>query len=177
MILVSLPEEAAALHIRSQLAATLEYHIERKGWSQTEAARALKVPQPTVSKIVNGNIEKLSIEFLIKLMVRAGLPVSISGGHWDGAGVLLIIQRPPRRTWPPPALWRPQQRFRRGRKAGMAAIREGGGALCQGLSLDLRSRQPTELEDAVGTLNTRSTKVSRPTSAAAAPATTINGIK
>ena len=68
------PEEAAALHIRSQLAATLEYHIERKGWSQTEAARALKVPQPTVSKIVNGNIEKLSIEFLIKLMVRAGLP-------------------------------------------------------------------------------------------------------
>jgi predicted XRE-type DNA-binding protein len=70
------PEEAAALQIRSQLAATLEYHIERKGWSQTEAARALKVPQPTVSKIVNGNIEKLSIEFLIKLMVRAGLPAS-----------------------------------------------------------------------------------------------------
>jgi predicted XRE-type DNA-binding protein len=53
----------------------------RRGWSQTEAARALKVPQPTVSKIVNGNIEKLSIEFLIKLMVRAGLPVSISGGR------------------------------------------------------------------------------------------------
>jgi predicted XRE-type DNA-binding protein len=75
------PEEAAALHIRSQLAAALEYHIERKGWSQTEAARALKVPRPTVSKIVNGNIEKLSIEFLIKLMVRAGLPVSISGGR------------------------------------------------------------------------------------------------
>ena len=75
------PEEAAALHIRSQLAAALEYHIERKGWSQTEAARSLKVPQPTVSKIVNGNIEKLSIEFLIKLMVRAGLPVSISGGR------------------------------------------------------------------------------------------------
>jgi predicted XRE-type DNA-binding protein len=75
------PEKAAALHIRSQLAAALEYHIERKGWSQTEAARALKVPQPTVSKIVNGNIEKLSIEFLIKLMVRAGLSVSISGGR------------------------------------------------------------------------------------------------
>jgi predicted XRE-type DNA-binding protein len=75
------PEEAAALHIRSQLAATLEYHIERKGWSQAEAARALNVPQPTVSKIVNGNIEKLSIEFLIKLMVRAGLPVSITGGR------------------------------------------------------------------------------------------------
>jgi predicted XRE-type DNA-binding protein len=75
------PEEAAALHIRSQLAATLEHHIERKGWSQTQAARALKVPQPTVSKIVNGKIEKLSIDFLIKLMVRAGLPIAITGGR------------------------------------------------------------------------------------------------
>ena|SRR5579862_8881819 len=75
------PEEAAALHIRAQLAATLEHHIERKGWTQTAAARALKVPQPTISKIVNGNIEKLSIEFLIKLLVRAGLPVGIAGGR------------------------------------------------------------------------------------------------
>lgn len=33
------PEEAAALHIRGQLAAALEYHIERKGWSQTEHGR------------------------------------------------------------------------------------------------------------------------------------------
>jgi predicted XRE-type DNA-binding protein len=75
------PEEAAALHIRSQLAAVLEHHIDRKGWSQTEAAKALRVPQPTISKIVNGNIEKLSIEFLIKLMVRADLPVRLSGGR------------------------------------------------------------------------------------------------
>jgi len=75
------PEEAAALHIRSQLAATLEHYITRKGWSQAEAARALKVPQPTVSKIVNGNIERLSIEFLVKLAVRVGLPVNISAGR------------------------------------------------------------------------------------------------
>jgi predicted XRE-type DNA-binding protein len=75
------PDQAVALHIRSQLAGALEYHIERKGWSQTEAARALRVLQPTVSKIVNGKIEKLSIELLIKLMVRAGLPVSITGGR------------------------------------------------------------------------------------------------
>lgn len=75
------PEEAAALHIRSQLAAALEQYIERKGWSQTEAARELKVPQPTISKIMNGNIDKLSIEFLIKLAVRVGLPVNVSTGR------------------------------------------------------------------------------------------------
>jgi len=90
------PEEAAALHIRSQLAAALEHYIDRKGWSQAEAARSLKIPQPTISKIVNGNVDKLSIEFLIKLMVRAGLPVGISddraksarpGGHHYASAV------------------------------------------------------------------------------------------
>ena len=73
-------EEAIALHIRSQLAATVEQHIERKGWSQTRAARELKVPQPTISKIVNGNIDRLSIEFLVKLLVRAGIPVRVTSG-------------------------------------------------------------------------------------------------
>lgn len=78
-------EEATSLHIRSQLAATLERHIEHRGWSQKEAARNLKVPQPTISKIVNGNIEKLSIEFLVKLMVRAGLPVHVFSGRGSRA--------------------------------------------------------------------------------------------
>ena len=73
-------EEAIALHMRSQLAATLEQHIEHRGWSQTQAARELKVPQPTISKIVNGNVERLSIEFLVKLTVRAGIPIRVSSG-------------------------------------------------------------------------------------------------
>jgi predicted XRE-type DNA-binding protein len=63
------PEEAAALHIRC------------KSWTQVAAARELKVPQPTISKIVNVNIEKLSIEFLIKLMVRAGLAATGAARH------------------------------------------------------------------------------------------------
>jgi predicted XRE-type DNA-binding protein len=78
-------EEAIALHIRSQLAATLERYIERKGWSQTRAARELHVPQPTISKIVNGNVDKLSIEFLVKLTVRAGIPVHVSSGRTSHA--------------------------------------------------------------------------------------------
>ena len=74
-------EEAIALHIRSQLAATLERYIEQKGWNQTQAARELHAPQPTISKIINGNVERLSIEFLVKLTVRAGIPVHVSSGR------------------------------------------------------------------------------------------------
>jgi predicted XRE-type DNA-binding protein len=35
----ALPEEATSQHIRSQLAAVLERHIDQKGWSQAEASR------------------------------------------------------------------------------------------------------------------------------------------
>ncbi len=73
-----LPEKATGLHIRSWLAAVLERHIDRKGWSQSDASRLLRVPQQTVSKILNGNIEKLSIELLIALLSRVGLSVGIS---------------------------------------------------------------------------------------------------
>jgi len=71
-------EEAASLHIRSRLAAVLERHIERKGWSRSEASRLLRVPQQTISKIVSGNIDRLSIELLIKLLNRVSLSVGIS---------------------------------------------------------------------------------------------------
>ncbi len=74
----ALPAEATSLHIRSQLAAVLELHIERKGWSQSEASRRLGVPQTTINKMVNGNIEKLSIESLITLLNRVSLSVGIS---------------------------------------------------------------------------------------------------
>ena len=81
-----LPEEATSLHIRSQLAAVLERHIDRKGWSQGEASLLLRVPQPTISKIVNGNIENLSIELLIKLLNRVSLSVGISVSRASSAG-------------------------------------------------------------------------------------------
>jgi hypothetical protein len=40
-----------------------------------------KYPSHAPDKIVNGNIDKLSIEFLLKLMGRAGLPVNVTGGR------------------------------------------------------------------------------------------------
>jgi predicted XRE-type DNA-binding protein len=40
-------------------------------WAREREA-AFHVPQPSVSKIINGNVEKLSTEFLVGLSVRAG---------------------------------------------------------------------------------------------------------
>jgi predicted XRE-type DNA-binding protein len=74
----ALPEEAALLHIRSQLAAVLERHIDRKGWSRADASRLLRMSQPAISKVVNRDIKELSIEVLIALLSRVGLSVGIS---------------------------------------------------------------------------------------------------
>lgn len=73
-----LPPEATSLHIRSQLDAVLERHIERKGWSPSDASRLLRVRQTTINKIVNGNSENLSIESLITLLNRVSLYVGLS---------------------------------------------------------------------------------------------------
>jgi predicted XRE-type DNA-binding protein len=73
-----LSEEATILQIRSHLAALLEQHIGRKAWSLAAASRALRVARITIRKIVNGKLEKLPIELLIKLLARAGLNVEIS---------------------------------------------------------------------------------------------------
>ena len=51
--------------------------------------KPLFVTQPTISKIVNGNIDKLSIEFLIKLMVRAGIPVKLASGRGQRHSITL----------------------------------------------------------------------------------------
>jgi transcriptional regulator with XRE-family HTH domain len=44
-------------------------------------AKQLGVPQPTLSKIMNGRVSDLSIELLIRITVRAGLPITLQIGH------------------------------------------------------------------------------------------------
>ena len=38
------------------------------------------MPQPTISKIVNGRLANLSLAFLIRMLIRAGLPFEIRRG-------------------------------------------------------------------------------------------------
>jgi hypothetical protein len=49
--------------------------------SMVAAARDLRVPQPTVSKIMNGRVSELSLELLIRIAVRAGLHLVLQTGN------------------------------------------------------------------------------------------------
>jgi predicted XRE-type DNA-binding protein len=67
--------------LRGDLALEIARHLMRAGHSQVSAARQLDIPQPTLSKIMNGHVSELSLELLIRIAVRAGLPVLLQTGQ------------------------------------------------------------------------------------------------
>src|ERR1700732_3287114 len=71
--------------LRSDLALQIARHIRCSGQTQVAAAKRLAVPQPTVSQIMHGKVSQLSLELLIRIAVRAELPVVVQTGK-DGEG-------------------------------------------------------------------------------------------
>ncbi len=71
------PEEAAILAMRADLMGRLRLLIEKKGWTQAEAAQTLGVSQSRVSDLVRGKWDKFSLDMLITLATRAGMRVQL----------------------------------------------------------------------------------------------------
>jgi predicted XRE-type DNA-binding protein len=67
--------------LRGDLALQIGRHVRRSGQSQSAAAKRLALPQPTLSQIMNGKVAQLSLELLIRIAVRAGLPVVLQTGR------------------------------------------------------------------------------------------------
>lgn len=66
--------------LRSDVARQIARFLERQQLSQAAAAKLLRVPQPTISKVVNGRVADLSLELLIRIAVRAGLLLVLQTG-------------------------------------------------------------------------------------------------
>lgn len=47
--------------------------IDSKGWSQKESAENLGVTQPRVSNLLNGKIDKFSLDMLIGMLTKLGV--------------------------------------------------------------------------------------------------------
>jgi predicted XRE-type DNA-binding protein len=75
------PDLATVKALRSDVALQLARYAHRLGKSQLAAAKQLGVPQPTMSKIINGRVSDLSLELLIRVAVRAGLPITLQTGR------------------------------------------------------------------------------------------------
>jgi predicted XRE-type DNA-binding protein len=67
------PEEAAILAMRADLMAQLRLAVEKRNWTQVEAAKVLGINQSRVSDLMRGKWDKFSLDMLVTLATRAGL--------------------------------------------------------------------------------------------------------
>jgi predicted XRE-type DNA-binding protein len=71
------PAEARSLRIRSELMTALRKLIEKRGWTQAEAAERLKVSQPRVADLTRGKISRFSLDALVNMLTDVGMDVDL----------------------------------------------------------------------------------------------------
>jgi len=69
------PEEALNLKIRADLMLNIRRFIQSQGWTQKQAALFFGETQPRISDLINGDIERFSIDKLVIMLAKAGMDV------------------------------------------------------------------------------------------------------
>lgn len=67
--------EAEELQLRSSMMLVLNKYIKNKGFTQEQAAVALRVSQPKISNLMSGKVDLFSINMLLAMLNRAGFHV------------------------------------------------------------------------------------------------------
>jgi predicted XRE-type DNA-binding protein len=70
-------EEAINLKIRADLMVDLKDFIRSQSWTQAEAATFFSETQPRISNLMNGDIDRFSIDKLVQMLARAGMDVQV----------------------------------------------------------------------------------------------------
>ena len=73
---LGLPDPKERL-LKSRLAGKVYDEIERRGWTQAQAAKSLGLSQPDVSRLVRGTLVGFSVERLMSLLVALDYSVSV----------------------------------------------------------------------------------------------------
>ncbi len=71
-------EESENLRIRADLMMEISELIEKRGWTQAQAAEVMRVSQPRISDLVRGKIDRFSIDTLIAMIGSAGIRVRVT---------------------------------------------------------------------------------------------------
>ncbi|MEL4898005.1 helix-turn-helix domain-containing protein [Crocosphaera sp. Alani8] len=69
--------EAANLAIRAELMLDLRHFIEEQGWTQGQAAEFFGETQPRIGNLINGNINRFSLDKLVVMLGQAGKQVTV----------------------------------------------------------------------------------------------------
>lgn len=90
-------DEATIAALRSDYASILRDWIKQRQLTQAAAGNILQVPQAVVSKIINGNVVSMSIEYLIKLLARAD--VAWTSRCWHAPADAAVCKGPAPASW------------------------------------------------------------------------------
>jgi predicted XRE-type DNA-binding protein len=72
------PEVAENLRLRSHAMILIRETIRKRRLTQVRAAKLLRVSQPRVSALMNGHIDKFSLDALIEMLSSLGFRVRLS---------------------------------------------------------------------------------------------------
>ena len=71
------PEEAAILRMKTQLHIELMRVVKRKRLTPRQLEKALDIPQPRVSELLNGKISRMTADLLTKYLYRLGREITL----------------------------------------------------------------------------------------------------
>ncbi|MBS0472329.1 MAG: XRE family transcriptional regulator [Proteobacteria bacterium] len=77
------PAEAAELRAKADLIGAIDETIKRRKLTQVEAAKLCRTDQPTLSKILRGRVESVTIDRLTGFLTALGRTVEIRVKPYD----------------------------------------------------------------------------------------------
>ena len=75
------PDEARNLKLRSELMMAVTDLVEERGLTQTQAAELMGTTQPRISDLMRGRISQFTIDSLVNMLTKAGVPVTLEVGE------------------------------------------------------------------------------------------------
>jgi predicted XRE-type DNA-binding protein len=81
------PEVASKFVLKADLTIMIRDIIENRGLTQKEAAEKLSVTQPRVSDIVNGKIDKFTLDMLFSMLDKLGFRTEFTFSSLESASI------------------------------------------------------------------------------------------
>lgn len=72
------PQDAENMKLRSELMIAITHQLEQTDGTQTQKAQQLGITQPRLNDLLQGRINKFSLDALVTIATHAGLSVSLT---------------------------------------------------------------------------------------------------
>ena len=72
------PEQAENMKLRAELMTQIRQYVESLSTTQQAAAKSLGMTQPRLNELLNGRLDRFSLDKLVNVLARAGKHVTLT---------------------------------------------------------------------------------------------------